>query len=53
MVKKVENEARSKHYDRKKKTKGIYGTASKDELRELKDEGVDVEMMPWFEEKNN
>ena len=46
-------EARSIHYDSKKKTKGIYGTASKDELRELKDEGVDVEMMPWFEEKNN
>jgi hypothetical protein len=33
-------EARSIHYDNKKKQKGIYGTASKQELKELKEEGL-------------
>jgi hypothetical protein len=32
-------EARSIHYDNKKKQKGIYGTASKQELKELKRRG--------------
>mgnify|MGYP003309140205 CR=1 FL=1 len=31
-------EARSIHYKNKKKDKGIYGTASKEEIRELKEE---------------
>ena len=46
-------EARSIHYNTKKKNKGIYGSASNDELKELKEEGVDVEMIPWIEDKSN
>ena len=46
-------EARSIHYDNKKKNKGIYGSASKNEIKELKEEGVDVEMIPWVEDNSN
>jgi hypothetical protein len=46
-------EARSIHYDNKKKQKGIYGTASKQELKELKEEGIDAQMIPWLEDKSN
>ncbi len=46
-------EARSIHYNEKKKEKGIYGTASKDEIKELKEEGIETEMIPWIEDKNN
>ena len=46
-------EARSIHYNNKKNSKGIYGTASIDEIKELKDEGIETEMIPWIEDKNN
>ena len=46
-------EARSIHYNEKKKQKAIYGLASKDEIKELKDEGIDTQMIPWFEDKKN
>ena len=46
-------EARSIHYNNKKKEKGIYGSASRDEIKELKEEGVDVEMIPWVEDNSN
>ena len=46
-------EARSIHYNNKKKTKGIYGTASKEEMRELKEEGIKTEVIPWVDDKNN
>ena len=46
-------EARSIHYNNKKKNKGIYGTASTQDLKELRDEGIDAKMVPWFEDKNN
>ena len=46
-------EARSIHYNNKKKHKGIYGTASKKDLKELKEEGIDAQMVPWFDNKNN
>ncbi|MBD1166886.1 DUF1178 family protein [Pelagibacterales bacterium SAG-MED09] len=45
-------EARSIHY-REKKQKSIYGTASKKDLKELNEEGIDTQMIPWFEDKNN
>ena len=47
------HEARSIHYSEKKKNKGIYGTASNNEIKELKEEGIDAEIMPWFKENNN
>ena len=46
-------EARSIHYSSKKRKKGIYGNASIDEVKELKDEGIETEMIPWIEEKEN
>ena len=46
-------EARSIHYNDKKKEKGIYGTASKAELKELSEEGIDAQLIPWVEDKNN
>ena len=46
-------EARSIHYNEKKKEKNIYGTASKQDLKELKEEGIDAQTVPWVEDKNN
>ena len=46
-------EARSIHYNGKKKSKGIYGSASKEDLNELKEEGIDAQMIPWIDEKEN
>ena len=46
-------EARSIHYNDKKKEKGIYGTASKKDLKELLEEGIDAQMLPWVEDKSN
>ena len=46
-------EARSIHYNGKKKSKGIYGRASKKDLKELKEEGIDAQMIPWIAEKEN
>ena len=45
-------EARSIHYN-KKRGKGIYGSASKNEIQELKDEGIKVESVPWVDDKDN
>tara|TARA_A100000164_G_scaffold12092_1_gene10132 strand:- start:31 stop:459 length:429 start_codon:yes stop_codon:yes gene_type:complete len=46
-------EARSIHYSDKKKRKGIYGTASKDEIKQLKEEGIKTETIPWIDDKSN
>ena len=46
-------EARSIHYDGKKKSKGIYGSASKKDLKDLKDEGIDAQMIPWIDDVDN
>ena len=46
-------EARSIHYNGKKKSKGIYGSASKEDLKELKEEGIDAQLIPWIDENEN
>tara|TARA_B100001121_G_scaffold12979_1_gene10794 strand:+ start:534 stop:962 length:429 start_codon:yes stop_codon:yes gene_type:complete len=46
-------EARSIHYSGKKKAKGIYGSATKKDLKELKEEGIDAQLVPWIDEKEN
>jgi len=46
-------EARSIHYKDKKQTKGIYGSASNEEIKELSEEGIEVEIFPWLKDKNN
>ena len=45
-------EARSIHYNQKKK-KNIYGKASKKDLKELKEEGIEAQMIPWIEDSKN
>ena len=46
-------EARSIHYNNKKRNKGIYGKASKKDLKELKEEGINTRILPWVENENN
>ena len=46
-------EARSLHYKGKKRAKGIYGTATKEDLHELKEEGIKAEVIPWIKNTTN
>jgi len=46
-------EARSIHYNNKKKSKGIYGKVTVEEAKELKEEGIDTEIIPWINENDN
>ncbi len=45
--------ARSLYYDKKKNQKGIYGSASKKQIKDLQDEGIQAQTFPWIEDKNN
>ena len=45
--------ARSIHYNNKKKSKGIYGNATTKEVKELKEEGIDTEVIPWVNQNDN
>lgn len=47
------HEARAIHYNEKKNKKGIYGTASNNEIKELKEEGINTKVIPWIKDKNN
>ena len=47
------HEARSIHYDSKKKNKAIYGKASIREIEDLKEEGIKTEVFPWIGDKEN
>ena len=46
-------EARTIHYNKEKNSKGIYGSASKQDLKELKEEGIDAQEIPWIEDQDN
>tara|TARA_B100000989_G_C19442530_1_gene428002 strand:+ start:422 stop:844 length:423 start_codon:yes stop_codon:yes gene_type:complete len=46
-------EARSIHYNKNKDKKNIYGKASKEDVKELKEEGIDTTTIPWIEDKEN
>ena len=37
----------------KKNEKGIYGSATYKEIKELKEEGIDTYMFPWIDKKDN
>jgi hypothetical protein len=45
--------ARSIHYDKKKPKKGIYGSASVKEVKELRDEGIETDIVPWIDDDKN
>ena len=47
------HEARSIHYDPKKKKKAIQGKAGRKELEDVKQEGIKTEEFPWLEDKEN
>tara|TARA_B100000427_G_C15327931_1_gene515505 strand:+ start:163 stop:591 length:429 start_codon:yes stop_codon:yes gene_type:complete len=46
-------EARTLHYNNKKKSKGIYGQATEEEISELKEEGIETDLIPWFHDNKN
>ena len=46
-------EARSIHYKNKRSSKGVYGTATKQDLKELKEEGIETEVIPWVKDTTN
>ena len=46
-------EARSIHYGGKKRKKGIYGKASNQDIKDLSEEGIETQALPWFEDKEN
>ena len=46
-------EARSIHYGNKKRKKGIFGKATKNDIEELAEEGIETQMIPWVEDKEN
>ena len=46
-------EARSMNYKNKKTSKGIYGHISKEDLKNLKEEGIEAKMIPWIKDRTN
>ena len=46
-------EARSLHYKNNKNKKGIYGHASKKDIKELSEEGIETQLIPWINDKEN
>jgi len=45
-------EVRNVYYDKKEK-KNIYGSATTEERDELKEEGIDLTIVPWISDKEN
>ena len=46
-------EARSICYEGKKAFRGIYGKATKEDINDLKEEGIKIEMIPWIKNTTN
>ena len=46
-------EARSIHYNKNRNKKGIYGNASLEEIKDLQEEGIETEVIPWIKDKEN
>ena len=46
-------EARSIHYNNKKKNKRIYGNASTKDVKDLSEEGIETETIPWINDNEN
>ena len=46
-------EARLIHYKDKRFSKGIYGSATKEDIEELKEEGIEAEILPWIKNDDN
>ena len=52
MLEKILLQARSIHYKKKNK-KNIFGKASIEDVKELKEEGIETSTIPWIEDKEN
>ena len=48
---KFSKKVRDMYYD-KKTNKNIYGTTTKEEREELKDEGIELSTIPWVDKDN-
>tara|TARA_B100000780_G_C21116737_1_gene451918 strand:+ start:402 stop:815 length:414 start_codon:yes stop_codon:yes gene_type:complete len=48
---KLSNEVRGIYYD-KKKQRNIYGTVTQEENQELKEEGIELDSIPWLDKEN-
>ena len=46
-------EARLIHYNKKNQSKGIYGKATINEVKELEEEGIETEVVPWIDKQEN
>ena len=46
-------EARSLHYKDKKTSKGIYGTTTEEDIKELKEEGIETKLIHWIKDDTN
>jgi len=46
-------EARSIHYKDRKNSKGIYGSATKKDIKELKEEGIETANIYWVKDNTN
>ena len=46
-------EARSIHYNNRKKNKRIYGNASTKDVKDLSEEGIETETIPWINDNEN
>ena len=46
-------EARLIHYNKNKNKKNIYGKASIEDVKELKEEGIETTTIPWIKDKEN
>ena len=45
--------ARTIHYEKKNQKKGIYGSASLEDVKELREEGIETDIIPWIEDDKN
>ena len=45
--------ARSLHYNSRKKTKGIFGNATKEQIADLNEEGIKAQLFSWIDDKKN
>ena len=48
---KLSNEVRGIYYD-KKKQRNIYGTVTQEENQERKEEGIELDSIPWLDKEN-
>ena len=46
-------EVRSAYYKSKKATKVLYGLATQEDFKELKEEGIKTEIIPWIKDNTN